>query len=81
MLSKIRCVCMQHLLKDIKLFGLEAAKAGLDTNLLTGLETVIESTVQRGLGNTDYSAVYDGVINPLPPVKELKDEPASAIKA
>lgn len=55
---------MQHLLKDIKLFTSEAEKADLDTNLLEGLEVVITRTVLKGLGDTDYSAVHDGVIEP-----------------
>ncbi len=55
---------MQHLLKDIRLFTSEAEKANLDTNLLQGLEAVIASTVNRGLADTDYSAVHDGVTEP-----------------
>ncbi|DBA81051.1 hypothetical protein WJX79_009685 [Trebouxia sp. C0005] len=54
----------KHLLKDIKLFTSEAEKADLDTNLLEGLEVVITRTVLKGLGDTDYSAVHDGVIEP-----------------
>ena len=55
---------MQHLLKDIRLFTAEAEKVNMDTNLLQGLEAVIASTVDRGLADTDYSAVHDGVIEP-----------------
>lgn len=55
---------MQHLLKDMRLFTSEAEKANLDTNLLQGLEAVIASTVNRGLADTDYSAVHDGVTEP-----------------
>ncbi|CAG9463631.1 unnamed protein product [Pedinophyceae sp. YPF-701] len=54
----------RHLLKDIRLFILEAEKAGLDTSLLLGQEAVIADTCERGLDDTDYSAVYDGVIEP-----------------
>lgn len=54
----------KHLLKDVKLFAQEAALAGLDTSLLTGLEAVIQSTVDRGLDFTDYSAVHEGVLEP-----------------
>lgn len=54
----------KHLLKDIRLFEKEAHKAKLNTALLTGLEAVVASTVDRGLDNTDYSAVHDGIIEP-----------------
>ena len=57
-------VPVQHLLKDIKLFASEAEKVDLDSNLLKGLEAVIASTVQRGLADTDYSAVHDGILEP-----------------
>lgn len=61
-----RCwvVHMQHLLKDIKLFASEAEKVDLDNNLLKGLEAVIASTVERGLADTDYSAVHEGILEP-----------------
>ena len=55
---------MQHLLKDIKLFASEAEKVDLDNNLLKGLEAVIASTVERGLADTDYSAVHEGILEP-----------------
>ena len=48
----------------MRLFTSEAEKADLDTHLLQGLEAVIASTVNRGLADTDYSAVYDGIIEP-----------------
>ncbi|KAK9824263.1 hypothetical protein WJX72_009062 [[Myrmecia] bisecta] len=54
----------KHLLKDIRLFTQEATEAKLSTSLLEGLQEVIASTVERGLDNTDYSAVHDGVIDP-----------------
>ena len=51
----------KHLLKDIRLFEREAEQAGLNTELLQGLRAVIADTVERGLDNTDYSAVHDSV--------------------
>ncbi|KAL3161163.1 hypothetical protein ABBQ38_009532 [Trebouxia sp. C0009 RCD-2024] len=54
----------KHLLKDIRLFTSEAEKVKLDTSLLQGLEAVIASTVDRGLAETDYSAVHEGVTEP-----------------
>ena len=55
---------MQHLLKDVRLFTSEAEKVNLDTSLLQGLEAVISSTIDRGLADTDYSAVHEGVTEP-----------------
>ncbi len=51
----------------MRLFTSEAENANLDTNLLQGLEAVIASTVNRGLADTDYSAVHDGVTEPERP--------------
>ena len=55
------CCALQHLLKDIKLFTSEAEKVDLDSSLLKGLEAVISETISKGLADTDYSAVYEGV--------------------
>eukprot|EP00198_Chlamydomonas_reinhardtii_P002748 XP_001692084.1 3-hydroxyacid dehydrogenase [Chlamydomonas reinhardtii] len=54
----------KHLLKDVRLFETEAAAAGLDTRLLAALKGVVQDTVDRGLANTDYSAVFDAVAHP-----------------
>lgn len=54
----------KHLLKDVRLFGAEASKAGLDTRLLAALQGVTQDAVARGLENTDYSAVYEAVLFP-----------------
>eukprot|EP01023_Acetabularia_acetabulum_P015734 TRINITY_DN17705_c0_g1_i11.p1 TRINITY_DN17705_c0_g1~~TRINITY_DN17705_c0_g1_i11.p1 ORF type:complete len:360 (-),score=70.23 TRINITY_DN17705_c0_g1_i11:279-1358(-) len=54
----------KHLLKDIRLFNEVAQQAGVDPSLLEGLQKVIERTVERGLDNTDYSAVHDAVSKP-----------------
>ncbi|PNH08528.1 putative 3-hydroxyisobutyrate dehydrogenase, mitochondrial [Tetrabaena socialis] len=54
----------KHLLKDVRLFEAEAAAAGLDTRLLAALQGVVQDTVDRGLGETDYSSVYDAVAFP-----------------
>ena len=58
--------CVQHLLKDMRLFTNEAEKVNLGTSLLRmqGLEAVIASTVDQGLADTDYSAVHEGVTEP-----------------
>ena len=48
----------------MRLFTSEAEKVNLDTSLLQGLEAVIASTIDRGLADTDYSAVYEGITEP-----------------
>lgn len=56
--------CSQHLLKDVKLFKREAEAMDLNTELLSALQSVIQDTCDRGLDNTDYSAVHDAITHP-----------------
>ena len=53
----------RHLLKDVRLCSHEAAIRGLTTTTLEGLESLLEGTIQQGLGEFDYSALYER-INP-----------------
>ncbi len=53
----------RHLLKDVELFVKEAAGRGLATSGLEGIRTMLESTMAQGLGEVDYSAIYE-TINP-----------------
>ena len=69
---------LQHLLKDVRLFGAEASKAGLDTRLLEALQGVTHDAVARGLENTDYSAVYEAVLFPTGSGEAGKAAAASA---
>ncbi|KAK9833189.1 hypothetical protein WJX74_009633 [Apatococcus lobatus] len=64
----------KHLLKDIKLFNEEARSSMLNTDFLEGLESLINTTVNAGLENSDYSSVYEGV---SPPVNTLVHPPSS----
>lgn len=49
----------KHLLKDTRLF-LEAAKTeGLTVSSLQGMETILEAALELGLGDEDYSALYE----------------------
>lgn len=59
------CGIVQHLLKDIKLFNEEARSSMLNTDFLEGLESLINTTVNRGLENADYSSVFEGVSPPI----------------
>ena len=54
----------KHLLKDMKLFAQEAERNELNPTLLVALEEVIAASVDRGLDNTDYSAVHEAIIDP-----------------
>ncbi len=65
---------MQHLLKDIKLFNEEARSSMLNTDFLEGLESLISTTVNAGLENSDYSSVYEGV---SPPINTIVHPPSS----
>lgn len=52
-----------HLLKDVNLFVKEALAHGLTTSAVEGIRPVLERTIAQGLGDFDYSALYD-VISP-----------------
>jgi 3-hydroxyisobutyrate dehydrogenase len=53
----------RHLLKDVNLAADEAARLGLLTSGLDGIRTILEQTIAQGLGEVDYSALYER-INP-----------------
>lgn len=54
----------RHLLKDVDLFLAEAQARQLDTGGLDGIRRLLEKTIGRGLGEMDYSALYEAV-NPV----------------
>lgn len=47
----------KHLLKDTNLFLEEAAAANLDARALSGIREILETALERGLANEDYSAL------------------------
>jgi 3-hydroxyisobutyrate dehydrogenase len=53
----------KHLAKDVTLFLDVARRMGLETCALEGVGHLITKTVEQGLDNTDYSALYSGIIN------------------
>jgi 3-hydroxyisobutyrate dehydrogenase len=55
----------RHLLKDIELFLKEASGYELTTSGLEGIKPVLQRTIAQGLGDSDYSAIFE-VINPIP---------------
>ena len=54
-----------HLLKDVELFLKEASGYELTTSSLEGIRLVLQRTVAQGLGEADYSAIFE-VVNPTP---------------
>lgn len=54
----------RHLLKDVELFLTEATKQKLAVSGLEGVTPILKKTIEHGLGDVDYSALYD-IINPL----------------
>ena len=54
----------KHLLKDVRLFKQEAVGSRVSTGLSSALEAIISTTIDRGLGDADYSAVREGVLVP-----------------
>ena len=55
----------RHLLKDVDLFLKEASGYKLRTSGLEGIRPVLEQTIAQGLGEADYSAIFE-VVNPIP---------------
>lgn len=53
----------RHLLKDVELFLVEATKQQLVVSSLQGIAPILRKTIEHGLGEVDYSALYD-IINP-----------------
>lgn len=51
----------RHLLKDVDLCLTAAEQAGLSTNGLQGVRSLLTDTIARGLGEVDYSALYERV--------------------
>lgn len=55
------------LLKDVLLILDEGKAAGLETAALEGIREVVEKAISQGLGEADYSSIYE-VIDPGPEV-------------
>lgn len=51
----------RHLLKDVDLCLTAAEQAGLSTDGLQGVRSLLTDTIARGLGEVDYSALYERV--------------------
>ncbi|WP_462320670.1 NAD(P)-dependent oxidoreductase [Halochromatium sp.] len=53
---------LKHLRKDIGLFRHVAEQSTMDTASLAALEGVFERAVEHGLGDLDYSALYEALV-------------------
>lgn len=53
---------LKHLRKDIGLFRRVAEQSTMDTAPLVSLENSLERAVEHGLGDLDYSALYDALV-------------------
>lgn len=51
----------RHLLKDVDLFLKEAATVGLNVSSLEGVRPLLGKTVEQGLADVDYSALFEAV--------------------
>jgi 3-hydroxyisobutyrate dehydrogenase len=54
----------RHLLKDVDLFLKAATSYSLATSGLEGIRPVLERTIAQGLGDSDYSAIFE-IVNPI----------------
>jgi 3-hydroxyisobutyrate dehydrogenase len=55
---------LRHLLKDVALFRQTAADSGMDAAPLAALESALARGVRGGLGDADYSALYEALVEP-----------------
>ena len=55
----------RHLLKDVDLFLKAATSYSLTTSSLEEIKPVLERTIAQGLGDSNYSALFE-VVNPTP---------------
>lgn len=51
----------KHLLKDVDLFLTQAEKSGLNSEGLKGIRTIIQQTIELGLSDSDYSALFSAI--------------------
>lgn len=54
---------VKHLFKDASLFLEEAEALGLETSLVEGVSQVLQRTLELGLADEDYSALYRAIEN------------------
>jgi len=52
---------LKHLRKDVGLFRAVAAQSRIETGPIEALETVLERGIEHGLGDLDYSALYEAL--------------------
>lgn len=52
---------VKHLLKDVELILKEAEGKGLSTDVIEGIRKILEKTIENGLGDQDYSAIYEEI--------------------
>ena len=52
----------KHLAKDTRLFLSVAQRLGLETCALEGIAQLLDKTLEQGLADTDYSAIYEGIV-------------------
>jgi 3-hydroxyisobutyrate dehydrogenase len=55
----------RRLLKDVELFLKEVSGYELTASSLEGIRLVLERTIAQGLGDSDYSAIFE-MVNPIP---------------
>jgi 3-hydroxyisobutyrate dehydrogenase len=53
---------LKHLRKDLRLFRETAAQSTMDTAPLAALEAAFDRAIEAGLGELDYSALYEALI-------------------
>jgi len=53
---------VRHLLKDMHLARQEAEHLGIDAAGLRGIEALLQSAIDSGWGDVDYSGVFNAIV-------------------
>jgi 3-hydroxyisobutyrate dehydrogenase len=54
---------LKHLLKDVRLIAGVMADAGIDTGTLDAIAAAAQRGIEGGLGDADYSVLYEALVN------------------
>ncbi len=53
---------LKHLLKDVQIIEKDFDKSKIDTKILKAIEQILENGMNKGLGDLDYSAIFNAIV-------------------
>ena len=54
---------LKHLLKDVQIIEKDFGRSEIDTRILKALEQILKDGLDKGLGELDYSALFNTIVN------------------